>query len=77
MNARYARVSPISPPISDMKNPHPMRSRYPIFRTLLISAGNNFNIGHVGNFGPDLINTKLVHTTICIDVIGFATGQGF
>jgi len=35
MNARYARVSPISPPISDMKKPHPIRSRYPIFRTLV------------------------------------------
>ena len=36
MNARYARVSQISPPISDMKNPHPIRSRYPIFRTMLV-----------------------------------------
>ena len=35
LNARYARVSPISPPISDMKNSHPIRSWYPIFRTLL------------------------------------------
>ena len=37
MDARYVRVSPISPPISDMKNSHPIRSRYPIFRTLLIT----------------------------------------
>ena len=36
MNARYARVSRISPPISDMKNPHQIRSRYLIFRTLPI-----------------------------------------
>jgi len=35
MNVRYARVSPISPPISDMKNPHPIRSRYLIFWTLI------------------------------------------
>jgi len=35
MNARYARVSPISPPISDMKKSHPIRSWYPIVRTLL------------------------------------------
>ena len=35
MNTRYARVSPISPPISVMKNPHPIRSRYPILRTML------------------------------------------
>ena len=34
MNVWCARVSPISPPISDMKNPHLIRSRYPIFRTL-------------------------------------------
>ena len=36
MNARYARVSRYLPryPISDMKNPHPIRFRYPIFRTL-------------------------------------------
>ena len=34
MNARYAPVSLISPPISDMKNDHPIQSRYPIFRTL-------------------------------------------
>ena len=38
MNARYERVSPISPPISDMKNPHPTRSRYPIFRTFQLYA---------------------------------------
>jgi len=37
MNARYARVSLISPPISNIRyeNPPPIRSRYPIFRTLL------------------------------------------
>ena len=34
MNARYARVSPVSLSISDMKNPHPIRFRYPVFRTL-------------------------------------------
>ena len=41
-NARYARVSLISPryPISDMKNPDPIWSRYPIFRTLF--AGVKF-----------------------------------
>ena len=35
MNARYARVSPVSLPISDMKNPHPIQFRYPIFSTLI------------------------------------------
>ena len=40
MNARYARVSLISPPISDIRyeNPHPIRSRYPIFRTLVFTG---------------------------------------
>ena len=37
MNARYVHVSPISPLKIDIcyENPHPIRSRYPIFRTLL------------------------------------------
>ena len=35
MKARYARVFPISPPVSDMKNPLPIRPQYPIFRTLI------------------------------------------
>ena len=35
MNARYTRISPISLPISDMKNPLPIWSRYPIFKTLI------------------------------------------
>ena len=36
MNAWYAHVSPISPPISDIRyeKPHPIWLRYPIFRTL-------------------------------------------
>ena len=57
MNARYARVSPISPryPISDMKNPHPIRSRYPIFRTMLISGDLSADIS---NIDCDLLQTK-------------------
>jgi len=38
MNARYTRVSLMSPPISDIlyENPHLTQSRYPIFRTLVL-----------------------------------------
>ena len=63
MNVGYARVSPISPLISDMKKPHPIRSRYSIFRTLSEIASASTSLGYQSLRVSPVITISSTYTT--------------